>query len=84
MKIYLKYSQPTLQNGNEGDANCKGIDGVMETYLNILKTVDLMYPTNFAPSILKCATSVISWYYRWFILIAFLCRLAESAKAQSK
>lgn len=44
-----------LQNGNNENPNCGGIEGVMEAYFQSLRMVQLYGPTNFAPVINKVA-----------------------------
>ena len=39
----------SLQNKNSEDANCVGIEGVLEAYFESLTTAQLFGPTNFAP-----------------------------------
>ncbi|XP_028941540.1 copine-9-like, partial [Antrostomus carolinensis] len=38
-------------NNNEDNPSCAGIEGVLESYLQSLRTVQLYGPTNFAPVI---------------------------------
>ena len=42
---------PSPQNGNPQNPYCSGIEGVMESYYESLKSVQLYGPTNFSPVI---------------------------------
>ena len=42
---------PSPQNGNPQNPYCSGIEGVMESYYQSLKSVQLYGPTNFSPVI---------------------------------
>lgn len=44
-----------LQNGNNEDPNCVGIEEVLEAYFQSLRKVQLYGPTNFAPVINQVA-----------------------------
>uniref|UniRef100_A0A8B9QIB7 Copine family member 9 n=1 Tax=Apteryx owenii TaxID=8824 RepID=A0A8B9QIB7_APTOW len=46
---------PSPQNNNAENPSCAGIDGVLESYLQSLRTVQLYGPTNFAPVINQVA-----------------------------
>lgn len=43
------------QNNNDEDPNCAGIEGVLESYFQSLRTVQLYGPTYFAPVINQVA-----------------------------
>jgi hypothetical protein len=44
-----------FQNNNDEDPNCAGIEGVLESYFQSLRTVQLYGPTYFAPVINQVA-----------------------------
>ena len=44
-----------LQSSDNDNPNCVGIEGVLESYFQSLRTVQLYGPTNFAPVISKVA-----------------------------
>lgn len=46
---------PVPQNNNADNPSCAGIEGVLESYLQSLRTVQLYGPTNFAPVINQVA-----------------------------
>lgn len=46
---------PVPQNNNVDNPSCAGIEGVLESYLQSLRTVQLYGPTNFAPVINQVA-----------------------------
>lgn len=48
-------ARPVPQNNNEDNPSCNGIEGVLESYLQSLRTVQLYGPTNFAPVINQVA-----------------------------
>ncbi|NXX22186.1 CPNE9 protein, partial [Podargus strigoides] len=50
-----KISHQFPLNNNEDNPSCAGIDGVLESYLQSLRTVQLYGPTNFAPVINQVA-----------------------------
>jgi len=43
-------------NGNENDAACDGINGVLQAYRKAHEKWDLYGPTNFAPILEKCVS----------------------------
>ncbi|XP_068550390.1 copine-9 isoform X1 [Anas acuta] len=50
-----KISHQFPLNNNEANPSCNGIEGVLESYLQSLRTVQLYGPTNFAPVINQVA-----------------------------
>ncbi|MEQ2226940.1 Copine-9, partial [Ilyodon furcidens] len=50
-----KISHAFPLNGDSDHPNCVGIEGVLESYFQSLRTVQLYGPTNFAPVINKVA-----------------------------
>lgn len=57
--VYPAWLSPTKhlprQNNNDEDPNCAGIEGVLESYFQSLRTVQLYGPTYFAPVINQVA-----------------------------
>lgn len=53
--VPLKVLISVPQNNNVDNPSCAGIEGVLESYLQSLRTVQLYGPTNFAPVINQVA-----------------------------
>ncbi|KAM9654996.1 copine-9 isoform 12-T12 [Morphnus guianensis] len=53
--VPLQAPIPVSQNNNVDNPSCAGIEGVLESYLQSLRTVQLYGPTNFAPVINQVA-----------------------------
>lgn len=53
--VPLQAPIPIPQNNNVDNPSCAGIEGVLESYLQSLRTVQLYGPTNFAPVINQVA-----------------------------
>lgn len=53
--VPLQLPVPIPQNNNVDNPSCAGIEGVLESYLQSLRTVQLYGPTNFAPVINQVA-----------------------------
>ncbi|NXJ31304.1 CPNE9 protein, partial [Ciconia maguari] len=53
--VPLQAPVPVPQNNNADNPSCAGIEGVLESYLQSLRTVQLYGPTNFAPVINQVA-----------------------------
>ncbi|KAK7884784.1 hypothetical protein WMY93_027907 [Mugilogobius chulae] len=66
-----KISHAFPLNGDSENPNCVGIEGVLESYFQSLRTVQLYGPTNFAPVINKvanCATEITDGS-QYFVLL---------------
>lgn len=66
-----KISHAFPLNGDNENSNCVGIEGVLESYFQSLRTVQLYGPTNFAPVINKvanCATEITDGS-QYFVLL---------------
>ncbi|KAH0630332.1 hypothetical protein JD844_013269 [Phrynosoma platyrhinos] len=56
-----KVSHQFPLNNNPDNPNCEGIEGVLESYFQSLRTVQLYGPTNFAPVINQVARYLSHW-----------------------